>query len=56
MWWRKPLWVDGSIPADQVLKVRTRHRGINMKGVMLPETGMEAVRQHLEHVTKEIGR
>ena len=26
-----------------------------MKGMMLPETGVEAVRLHLEHTTKEIG-
>ena len=42
-------------PTDQVVKIGNRHSGIDMKGMMLPESGVEAVRLHLEHTTKEIG-
>ena len=31
------------------------HSGIDVEGVMLPETGLEAVRLDLEHATDEIG-
>ena len=53
MWRRKRLWVDWSVPADQVVKLGDMHSGVDVEGVILPKTGLEADRLNLGHVTEQ---